>query len=288
MDPTLLSADPELRAAARKGRELARRAMPATPAVWIDRLSELAGPPDLVWGVVGASVGAAIEFERAFQRGGTHVRDLVFAWHKVIREPQSAFALPGDLGGFEQWLRGRMGEGHADSREWRAVFYQWVDVASERLTQRHYPRTDDRARHARALVAGPLKLAGFELPPRATEWLLRFHDLLVAEESAARGFNRLVPADGWGGFYGMSGETPSLDAEAITLSTRALLDELSQMSAAAGLPERLQEVIESIEHEMRAALTIRSESGGWPADFRVPTSEVRLKRPSIWRRLLGF
>lgn len=290
----------EARAAKAAGPAL-DRALPPGVVAWIREGSARLPNPDRALALAGALAATSIALERAWMEAGSRVRDLLFMLHGFVRadEPRGEALRGTGLEDFAEWLAARLREDRrTGDGAWRPALFQWIDVCGERLTMRGYPRADHRARHARVLIEGPIRLALGRSPRDETalappaDVLLGLHDLLHAPEQSAMGRNRLVSPDamqGFGGFYGLVDEVTAPGPKEIRDAAARLARGADEAASRAGsaVPDPLDPFFLRMLREATEVARRIAETGAPSAPFAPPSREHRLRRASWLARTLG-
>lgn len=175
-----MSANDDLRRAARAGRRAVRRGLAPGMAGWIERFASAQSQPESAWALAGILAASALALEEAFSHSGVEVQAIIWRLHEMLGagraaamastqtaqsaqigksgRPDSSGADPFD--DFAPWIESQVGgQGAAvgDPDSFEALITRWIDVASERLTLRRYHRADLRRRHAAVLIAAPIE-----------------------------------------------------------------------------------------------------------------------------------
>lgn len=331
------SQSPDTRRAARRGKKLLKRNLP--PGLYAAAAAIAKDSPDVVrfWALAGSLACIALGLERAFLESGTLVRDLTWELHALLNgEPGKTPGEPYGFDDFTPWIAaqvekqsGKRNETRAGSsqsgarssgEQIRRMYFNWIDVANERLTFRRYARPDHIEHHARALLAKPLAFAralpaaapnsvsgavpdtaaasagGFAeiseaqdaLPSPTPEdiafgvFALRFFDLLDVERQSTMGRNRIrvALASDVAGFYGVSEKVIPPTPGEETAAHETFLDEVDSLDD----PDT-NRVYRSILDDMATAVRHKLRTGAWPPAFRMRSPRERL--PWTMRRRIG-
>ncbi|MCH8333572.1 hypothetical protein IIC65_06525 [Candidatus Sumerlaeota bacterium] len=103
-----MSSDAHLHRAARSGRRLLHRALPAALFPWLESLALESDSPDEVWATAGALGAIGLALEKAYHESGSEVRELIWALHRLLREGDAARGRVKGLEGCEPWLLERL------------------------------------------------------------------------------------------------------------------------------------------------------------------------------------
>lgn len=318
-----MSANDDLRRAARAGKRAVRRGLAPGMAEWIERFASAQSHPDNVWALAGILAASALALEKAFSHSGVKVQAIIWRLHELLGAGRASAAQARDSGrsdpsaadpfeDFAPWIEsqiGNSGKAVSDPDSFEAMITRWIDVASERLTLRRYHRADLRRRHAAVLIAAPIEAIlvlndSTESAQEETtaeesnalreeiisfaETLLALWDLTEAERLAPIGVNRLAPAEagGFGGFYAMAEEMESLDAAEIDRRVDEFAESLESFSAA-GLPRSLQPHADAVIDEIKSECAQRAGEGRWSRGFEPKPPEMRHSVPGLWEKIKG-
>jgi hypothetical protein len=248
---------------------------------------------------VMAAVGLCFwrAYAAAAQRSGRDVVRTTFALHAALGHAAAASTLDpaarDELAPLQPWL-----DGLAESRDpLRATLMQWIDAFCERLTLHRYVGRGHRRRHARILIADPIRRL-WRLPgaadddddplARHAELALRYWDLLWAERLADFGWNRLRIESGaeLGGTYGLGDQIQPPAAEEIRAAAEQLASELQiapPVAAVAG--------VSVLRDQMQAALSSYLRANRWNDSDRPdpphPSGGILQRLVRLFGRRLG-
>lgn len=257
--------------------------------------ARLTGP---LWMLAEAGTRINRLLDEAWRRSGRAVVDEVMALHRALGSVEAGSGQPRLPAEFVSRCDAFLEAARATKSPWRTMLTGWVDTMHERLTMHRYPDPCRRARHARALIVEPVRLAvgrsavvGGSLGEETNAELdaladraMAFVDLTRAADDALHGWNRidLPEAERLGGFFGLADEARPPDETAVRAHARQLLVDLSVWEGRS-LDPRLDRWASAVVEAMREGLAHYLKTGGWLA----PSPPSRSGAADAFKRLFG-
>lgn len=271
----------------RAARRALARTLPPAIAAWVERAAAASPSPEEALNLAGTLASIAALLESSYRKSGASVSEEVFALHGLILRGEEGAAGRAGNSEFARWLLSFRNK----NEEARRLMIQWIEIAAERLTMRRYARGGDRLRHARHLIAAPVRfMLGVGAVPETclydfSEVILAFWDHLDSKRQSELGRNRigLSLAGDFGGFYAISEDVQPPTAEA---EGEALLALGAQVRALESSPA-MSAWMKAMLGEMLAAIEHRRTEGHWPEAMRVRTSGERDARDSWLERIVA-
>jgi hypothetical protein len=241
----------------------------------------------LAWMGLSAGFCLANLLKEAMSTSGREVVERICLLHRNLECERSGGNLAEQDERLDEFLKPCLGWWNHHRRPgsaWKRVWLGWIEVFSERLTMARYSDPLRRTQHAQVLLANPMwtitreacRLEGKETFHESAgetecvlhfcEWLIRFWDLIHADQMAASGWNRveLQPDRQMGGFYGLSDHVEMVNRDIIQRAARDLREEIGTGCAGVQDGYLRQAWFSQVQQHLQRALDEYLGEGTWP------------------------